>query len=315
MSEQKGIYWLASYPKSGNTWMRSFIQGMLKLQGLIDRYSEQGGDGNELPLTEHGLIDINAMHTGFIASGRVMIQQILGFNLSDLSQDEVDKLRPKAYSWYGQKLDNNQYNKIHDANVILPNGEPLIPADSCKGVLYIVRNPFDVAISFANHNGTTLNRSIMYMGYEQFALAASNTGINNQFRQYLYSWSKHVESWINATHLNVKCVRYEDMKQNPTLTFLEIAKYLHLSNDKRQVETVLQEIKIEKLQKQEKDKGFAEKSAAAKSFFRKGVVGDWEQTLNQQQIDRITADHKHVMRRLGYLDENCQPTDLIRFKN
>ncbi len=312
---KKGIYWLASYPKSGNTWTRSFIKAMHNYQGLKNRkrlmpVEEQAGD-EELTLTEDGLIDINALGTGAIASGRSWVEQILGFDTADLNQDETDLLRADAYRWYAKQMSNLGYHKIHDAYTYLPDGTPLISPDATLGALCIIRNPLDVAISFVNHSSCSIDRSIQMMGQIDYAFCPGKFDLPNQLRQWLLTWSDHVTSWAEAEKINKLIVRYEDMKQNQLKTFTKIARFLQLPSDKKTVELILDQIKIERFQKQEAKDGFGEKAAKVKSFFRKGIVGDWQETLTEKQIETIINDHHVVMQKFGYLDKNRQPTKLI----
>src|SRR5687768_15299566 len=99
---QGGIYWLASYPKSGNTWMRAF------LAGLVD---------------EKAVVDINALQIGELASSYEWVEEALGFDISELSQDEIDRLRPHAYRWIAGQMGKLDYHKIHDAYTYLPEGQ------------------------------------------------------------------------------------------------------------------------------------------------------------------------------------------------
>ena len=281
------IFWLASYPKSGNTWTRAFIANLLH--------------------EEPEPVDINEFHTGAIASGREWLESALDFDINELSQDEIDQLRPVAYNWLSQQLEAPGYHKCHDAYTHLPNGEALIPAAATRGALCIIRNPLDVAISFAHHSGSTIDKSIENMGKPDFSFCGGAKGYYNQLRQHLLSWSAHVTSWADATDLNRMVVRYEDMRLNPIETFTQIASFLKLPNDKKSITEALEHCRIEKLQAQEREKSFKEKSAKAASFFRKGIVGDWQETLTEQQIQTIISDHKTVMQRFGYLDSHGLP--------
>ncbi len=293
-NHQPNIYWLASYPKSGNTWTRAFIAN------LLNESSEP--------------VDINELNTGAIASSREWVESELDFDIDELSHDEVDRLRPTAYRSISNHLETPEYHKIHDAYTYLPNGEPLIPAEATKGVLCIIRNPLDIAISFANHCSCSINQSIENMNNPKFAFCNSTKHLSNQLRQWLLSWSEHVTSWVEASGLNIKVVRYEDMKQRQFETFTEIASFLELPDDTQSVTDALEQCAMEKLQAQERDNSFVEKSPKVKNFFRKGIVGDWQITLSEEQIDRIINDHHLVMQRFGYLDENRQPTELITLK-
>ena len=287
----RGIFWLASYPKSGNTWTRAFIANLR----------------HEAPEE----VDINALHTGAIASARGWIDEVLGFDSADLSHDEIDLLRPAVYRWHAKEVEAGGYHKIHDAYTHLPDGEPLIPAEATAGALCIIRNPLDVAISFAHHNHCTIDQSIANMGNPDFCFCKTTKGLSNQLRQKLLSWSGHVESWADAEELNRLVVRYEDMRGDSLATFTRICRFLELPDDEAQVQVALDRCAFEKLQQQEKEKGFCEKSPKHEAFFRKGKVGDWQETLSPEQIERIVADHHAVMKRFGYLDEAGNPVTAL----
>jgi len=284
---QANIYWLASYPKSGNTWTRAFIANVLH--------------------EEPEPVDINEFHTGAIASGREWVEAALDFDINELSHDEIDLLRPAAYRWLSQQLETPGYHKIHDAYTYLANDEPLIPIEATKGALYLVRNPLDVVVSFAHHNHCTIDKAIENMGNSKFAFCSGPKRIHNQLRQWLLSWSEHVISWADAPDINTLVIRYEDMKNTPIETFTHMATFLELPNDIDTVTAALEHCKIEKLQAQEAEKPFKEKSAKAESFFRKGQVGDWQNTLTDEQIKLLINDHRDLMQRFGYLDNHDQP--------
>lgn len=89
-----GLYWLASYPKSGNTWVRAFIANLTH--------------------TGPGAVDINALDTGAIASSRHWIEATLGFDTTELSHAEIDRLRPAVYRWCARHSTAPAYHKIHE---------------------------------------------------------------------------------------------------------------------------------------------------------------------------------------------------------
>lgn len=280
MSEQ--IFWLASYPKSGNTWTRSFIKAVLGIE--------------EDPESD---IDINHLATGQIASSREWVSAGLGFDISELSHDEVDNLRPAAYRFLNSRMQEPGYHKVHDAFTLTPKGEPLFPLEATRGALYIVRNPLDVAVSFANHMNSSIDKSLKRMGQADFSLCGQDRCQANQLRQWLFSWSEHVRSW-QQSGLPVKLVRYEDMRQDPLTTFTGIAEFLALPSDEQQVSAALKLCDFERLKEKEQTSGFREKPARANSFFRKGMVGDWKGTLTEEQVAAIISDHRDMMIELGY---------------
>lgn len=284
---QGNIYWLASYPKSGNTWTRAVIANLL----------------NEDPEP----VAINELQTGAIASSRTWVETALDFDIGELSHGEVDLLRPAAYQWHSRQLTTPGYHKVHDAYTFLPNGEPLFPPAATRGALCIVRNPLDVAVSFAHHSNRTTDWAIGKMGNHDFAFCGGDQKLFPQLRQRLLNWSQHVSSWLEAPGIAKLVVRYEDMQQDPLGTFTRIATFLELPDDSVSVNTALEHCTIEALQAQESRTPFVEKPAKAKHFFRKGIVGNWRTTLTEQQVKTLIEDHKAVMMQFDYLAPDGQP--------
>lgn len=282
-----GIYWLASYPKSGNTWMRAFISNLKR--GTAEA------------------VHINELDTGDIASSYSWVEQALGVEIKELSQDEIDRLRPEAYAWQARESAEPEYHKIHDAYSLLADGQAMFPAQASLGAICIVRNPLDVAISFAHHCHCDIDQAILRMGDPAFSFCGSGKRLYPQLRQKLLSWSGHVASWLDAPGLNRLVVRYEDMQASPLETFTAAARFLELPSDEPSILRALDHCKMETLQKQEAEKGFKERMPKAVSFFRKGIVGDWVATLSHPQVEAILRDHGPIMARLGYLDAAGRP--------
>lgn len=285
-----GIFWLASYPKSGNTWLRSYIFALQNASA-----------------SQESRIDINELDTGNIASCRAWLELGLGFDSGLHTADEIELYRADAYRFLHRKLTEPSYHKIHDANHLTASGSLLCPADACLGALYVVRNPFDVAISLANHMGISVDDSIRIMGQPDYALLASDKKITGQVRQRMGTWSQHVSSWLDCD-LPQLCVRYEDMQQDPLMHFTAISQFLHLPTDPVSVTRALDLCHFDKLKMQEEQEGFKERPHKSKVFFRKGKVGDWRETLSQTQIEQLVLNHAEVMQRLGYLDAQLQIT-------
>jgi hypothetical protein len=275
------IIWLASYPKSGNTWFRAFLTALLN----------PGSTG----------IDINNMHPATIASSRQLFDEITGVSSADLLPEEIDRLRPFVYRQNALESDELLYHKIHDAWRIVPGGEPLVPADVTRGVLYFIRNPLDVAVSFAGHLHATVDKTIGILNNRSYAFCDSSDRLPNQLRQGLSSWSGHVASWLDQSGLPVCLLRYEDMLSSPVETFSKAVSFIGIPHTELQVQQALDAASFERLKKQEDEKGFAEKNARSPSFFRKGVAGDWRNVLTAEQVKSITGAHEGVMRRFGYL--------------
>ena len=145
-----GIIWLASYPKSGNTWFRVFLTN---LRG------EEGGPAN-----------INKLHSAPIASARGIFDDEAGVEASDLTPDEIDRLRPEIYTHLAKQAEETLFMKVHDACTSNDKNLPLFPEEATAGAIYIIRNPLDVVVSFADHSGWDYDKAILRMADEKFAL-------------------------------------------------------------------------------------------------------------------------------------------------
>lgn len=276
------LIWLASYPKSGNTWFRSFISNLISAQ--------------DEP------VNINAMLTDGIASNRNIFDDWAGVEASDLSFDEIDLIRPDIYNRIIDESDRNLYVKTHDAYTFLPDGRPLIPQHKAKAI-YMMRNPLDVAVSFAHHSTSAIDDTIANMSDDTFALCASNTRLQNQLRQKLLSWSSHVHSWVDHALMPLEIIRYEDMKTNPFSTFKRAVDFIGLDCDDQQIIKAIQFSDFKVLKQQEEKSPFKERPPRAENFFRQGSCGDWINHLSREQVSRVIADHQEMMQRFGYLNE------------
>lgn len=280
------IYWLASYPKSGNTWFRIFLKN-LQVDGPVP-------------------VDINDLSVGSIASARGWLDGVLGFDTAELTPDEVERLRPEVYRWSLRDTEIG-YHKIHDAYTLTPSGEPLVSREATLGALYILRNPLDVAPSVASHWHCSIDQAIDRMGSPDVAICKSRHSLPAQVRQRLSSWSGHVESWVDAVGLHRMAIRYEDMIERPQETFTSAARFLGLPDDANRVARAIRHSDFQELSRQESEKGFRERPMRAERFFRQGRSGGWRDKLTSQQVQRIVADHAAVMRRFGYLDARGEP--------
>lgn len=280
MADNPKIVWLASYPKSGNTWFRAFLTALLN-PGSTD-------------------IDINNLHQTTIASSRQLFDEMTGIASSDLEQEEIDRLRPLVYLQNARESEEVLYHKVHDAWTLLPDGQPLFPPEVTRAALYFIRNPLDVAVSFAHHLNTSLEKTIAILNNPEYAFCQRTDRLHNQLRQRLLTWSGHVKSWVDDSGLPVLVMRYEDMKARPAETFSRAADFIGLHYSPAEIVAALDRASFARLQQQEAEKGFSEKNARSGIFFRKGEAGDWKNVLSAAQVERVTQAHREVMERFGY---------------
>ncbi len=278
------IVWLASYPKSGNTWFRAFL-------------------ANYLCQTDDP-VDINQLGTGTMASVRVIFDDEVGVKTSELTSDEIERWRPRVYEQLSNACnDSTLFIKAHDAYTYNAWGEPLMSKAATQGVLYFVRNPLDVAVSYAHHSAMTMAAAVDFMGDAAASMVGSPQRLFPQLRQRLLTWGGHVLSWVDEPELPVHVIRYEDMHLKPFDTFRGAIVFAGLPDDAERIERAIVHASFAGLQEQEAEKGFQEKPIVAESFFRKGEMGLWCEVLTDEQVARLIADHGDVMRRFGYLTD------------
>ncbi|EDM37296.1 Sulfotransferase [Pedobacter sp. BAL39] len=278
----KKIIWLASYPKSGNTWFRAFLTALL-------------GEGD---------LNINAMKTDGIFSSRRIFDSSADLNSTFLYDREVKNMLPDIYRCQARNFERDRlFIKVHDAYTLNANGAPIIPEEPSLCAVYFIRNPLDVACSFAGHNGGTIDEAIELMNNENGYLAKQpgNRNVNNQFAQLMLSWSGHVKSWNKNLPFPVLVLRYEDMLADTKAVFTRAVLFMKIDATEEQIDKAIAETKFEKLQQQEGKTGFAEKNRNSKQFFRKGISGDWVNELTPLQVKMIVDKHQEVMHRYGYL--------------
>lgn len=273
-----GIWWLASYPKSGNTWLRAFIATLI---------TGEPADINKMTLL------------GGIASDRPAFDEALGIAAADLTLEQQTNLRPHAYEIWVGEAERPLYCKAHDCYHFTPAGEPLFPTAATRGAVYVVRDPRAVTVSLAHHTGGTIDAAIARMADPRESLSSAEDRLHQQLHQRLQTWSEHVQSWL-AAPFPVHLVRYEDMHADPGVAFGAVARFLGLPSDPERIASAVAATTFARLQAQERASGFFEKPPQAAEFFREGRVDGWRQALTPEQAARIVATHGAVMRRCNY---------------
>ncbi|RTE86086.1 MULTISPECIES: sulfotransferase domain-containing protein [Gammaproteobacteria] len=270
--------WLASYPKSGNTWLRVVLSAAFQLT-------------QESKIPEQVLNIKNSEGL----THRSQLESILGLPLKHLDSKQF---RTAIYHGLKENMCRNRthFHKTHeqyflDELRVISGGE--LPVEK---VIYCVRNPVDVAVSFSEHMDTGYERACETLCGNQ----SGNTKYSISLPYHLGSWQEHVESWtLNTKHILV--VRYEDLCDKPLEEYRKVLDFVEFNVSDEQLKEIVQLATFSNLQRNESQHGFLEKPTRLRKFFNKGVVGRGKELLSDDLQQKITSANRRVMERFGYL--------------
>ena len=285
------IIWLASYPKSGNTWLRFFIISLLLK------------DNNEISLKH--LEGIKQFPTNYHYKNFKITRADLG-NLNEVCKYWID----------AQKFINSdkkiRFFKTHNALFKLDNNI-FTNEENTLGVIHIVRDPRNVLTSVNNHfHHKTFEESKNFiMDDRKGIFNKSKIEKENIFTlpQVIGSWRTHYQSW-KLIKKNYLLVKYENLIDNPEFEFKKIANYLEpLLKVKFNNENILRAIKLssfDRLKKIEEKEGFVEsvkniETGKKETFFNLGPNNDWKEILDKKTSDEISKKFEPEMQELGYI--------------
>jgi hypothetical protein len=276
---KSGIVWLASYPRSGNTWTRSFIHNLAKI--LAGENEEQDING----MTQFSVWDIS----------KPFYTSILGFAPTEENHQQIAEVRHQVHQHIADSFEGLVFVKTHQAMVI-DRSHPTINFAVTSAAAYMIRNPLDVVISMSHHFDCTLDKAIDIMG-----TAGYQTRVDEKAVYEIYgSWSEHVWSWTRTPHSAIHVMRYEDMLADPMGSLGNLAKHLRLDASPTQIGLAIERSTFKRLQAQEEKHGFLERPKQSARFFREGRAGQWKEVLTPAQVSRLVRDHGEQMARFGY---------------
>jgi aryl sulfotransferase len=177
----------------------------------------------------------------------------------------------------------------------------LVPPDVTLGAVYLVRDPRDVAISFARHMAVDLDRAIAMMADPTDTTGRSLKRLHHRLPEFRLGWSVNVASWLTAEPFTAHVVRYEDMRADPAAALAGILPVLGVTTTPAVIRAAIAATALDTLREQEVAAGGFVEWQGEGGFFGQGRVGGWRDRLTPAQVSRIEADHGPLMRRLGYL--------------
>ena len=276
------IIWISSYPKSGNTWVRTFISTYY--------------------LSSSDKFDFS------------MLKNIRQFPHEKFFDKKISDINSAINNWDLAQYNINLRNKLiflktHGALVKI-NNTAFTNKRHTLGAIYIVRDPRNVVTSLANHYQLTFDESLKFMtNKKKFLLKKSDSSNFGNFT-FLNSWSEHYKSWLYNKEFNLLFIKYEDLENDTLNTFKKIVKFLNkiTKKDKKididRLVKIIDTISFETLKKKENEEGFPEaiinNEKQTVDFFYLGKKNKWQKLLSSKQIDRINYIFNEDLKRLGY---------------
>ena len=280
--------WLASYPKSGNTLVRSMLAAYF--------FSKDGVYNFDL-IKNIKQFPVNALF------------QRMGINIQN--EEEVIRNYIKVQSSFNKK-NSVQFLKTH-SYLFNINNHGFTDLKNSLGAVYIVRDPRNIVSSLANHMGISSEKSAdILINSFKFGNIFSDQ-ISEQTRLYLGTWSGNYNSWKSLKDPGrYLLIKYEDLINNKDLTFRKVIKFLCMLKgikfkiDQAKFRNVIESTEFKKMQKLEQEKGFREAKTDPKTgekipFFNLGAENDWKKTLDPEIKAKIEENFKKEMKELGYL--------------
>ncbi|WP_271438354.1 sulfotransferase domain-containing protein [Pontixanthobacter luteolus] len=277
--EGRTIIWLASYLKSGNTWLRSLLTAYLA-----------GPDQ----------FDLNALIGGQEAFLREAIDDHTGITSANCSPDELIPYQADFFRSLAAEAAAPCFIKTHSAYRKSASGVSLFPAEASAGVVHIVRDPVDVVPSYAHHEGRDFDHIIQRMADPDAAMDLWPGRSSMMVPQIVSSWSENVSSWAEQREIPLMLLRYEDLQADACAAFSKVLRFCGIEVDPARVAAAVDRCRLDRLQKDEAGTGFTEKPSPLREFFRSGRVGDGQRKLSRDQIAKVTRDHAAMMKQLHY---------------
>ena len=277
------IIWLASYPKSGSTWVRSFLTCLLFSQD------------NNLNIND---IKIRAFPTKKDYE-----------NINENSENINQIIQNSLHAQSRINLDNKiKFFKTHSANW-KSNDDLFTDEVNTDSVIYIVRDPRNIITSIKNHfDFDSYEKSLNFMKNEQTIIGNKKSKSEIDLLTIISSWSNHYKSWkkIKKDYLLIK---YENLVDNSFDEFGKISNFLKKKHDYQYSETEvaksIENTSFDKLKLQEKEKGFIEavtdSKGNLKKFFNLGPENDWKNILDKKTTRLVEENFEKEMIELGYL--------------
>ena len=278
----KNIIWIASYPKSGNTWMRSILASLF--------YSDKGS------------FDFNLIKNITNFDNIKNYKKAIGDTAEKIgSLKSISRYRLTAQEFFNKK-NKVTFFKTHSANIKIDN-HPYTSPETTKGVIYMVRDPRDIILSYSSFSKKSLSETIGILKNEKYSVANPNSGFTTLWSR----WDYHISSWYSLDVPKI-FIRYEDLLDFPIQTTVQIIFFLRdklgikcdFTDDK--ILNTIKNTSFAALKEREKKQGF-EESIYGTNFFNTGKKNLWKENFSPSQSKEIEEIFFETMVKFNYLNK------------
>jgi len=273
----KKVIWIASYPKSGNTYLRAFLSHYLYSKEIEPDFDLL----KKIPKFERIETFQKVLDKNKINQNLDYLKYSIEVQRKLIKKFEQKNLIYKTHYFYGSI---NDYSFTDNKNTLL--------------FIYIIRDPREVLISYANHNNISID--------DQLKDFTSSNIINTIGSETIVNWSLHYKSWKSFRSVPSIFMKYEDLISNPKKNFEKLinflSQYMDIELDKKNLEETIEKTSFTNLKKLENTLGFQESNKEIK-FFRSGKIDSWKKILNKNQKNKVEKAFNVEMKKLKYITD------------
>ena len=281
------IFWIASYPKSGNTWLRALLSAY---------YYSQNGLFEQKLLKNIGQFPEKMYFENFNYNPKV---------ITDTSRYWI-KAQEKI-----NKDNKIKFFKTHNILGAIDNHK-FTNKENSIGAIYVVRDPRNIITSLKNHFELNQNEALKFMLNEKKFIHDFNLKNDYSDFQFISSWEKNYQSWINQNNFSIKIIKYEDLNNKTFEIFIEIIEFIEKvigtkkKVDNKKLKNAINTTTFDKMKILEKNQGFSESVLSKKNpkkipFFYLGPKNDWRNIFDEEYKKKLTSIFKANLQELNYL--------------
>ena len=281
------IIWIASYPKSGNTYLRSFISSYF--------FSKKGKFEFDL------------------------LMNILQFPSIKFTKKNLYSELEASQNWiYNQNqfFEKKKINFIKTHNSLCKYmGNKFTTKNETIGAIYIVRDPRNLITSLTHHYSLSYDEALKKMMDENCSLLEKSSDNDHSNFTFISSWSNHYKSWKNSKEFEILFIKYEDLERYKNETFRKIVLFINKLTkkeskiDEKKLINSINSTNFSNLRNKEANEGFEESvylknTREKKIFFNLGFKNRWQKLLPKNTLKKVNENLQNEIIELGYEYKN-----------